>query len=116
MSWFVAGPEAMAAAANDLAGVGSTLAESNVAAALQTAGVPAAAADQVSGAVAAFWESHSAGYQQISDQMSSFHDQFVAALAGNGASYAAAEQAAASPLQDVINTINAPARQLLGRP
>lgn len=114
MSWFVAGPQAMAAAANKLAGVGSTIAESNAAAAQQTAGVPAAAADQVSAAIATFWGAHAQGYQNISEQMSAFHDQFVQALAGAGASYGNAETAAAQALQDGSSAINAPARDLLG--
>jgi hypothetical protein len=46
--------------------------------------------------------------------MSSFHAQFVQALASGGASYANAESAAASSLQDGLNAVNAPARGLLG--
>ena len=116
MSWFAVGPEAVAAAANSLAGVGSTISAANVVAALQTAGVPAAAADQVSAAIAAFWGSHAHGYQNIGTQMSAFHDQFVQALSGSGAAYANAEAAAASPLQELLGVINAPTQQLLGRP
>lgn len=116
MSWFVAGPEAMAAAADNLAGIGSTIAESNSAAAQQTAEVPASAADQVSAAVATFWNAHAQGYRDISAQMSSFHDQFVRALTAGGASYANAEQAAASALQTGSYALNAPARDLSGPP
>lgn len=101
MSWFAVGPEAVAAAAHSLAGVGSTISEAN-AAARETAAVPAAAADQVSAAIAAFWGSHGQGYQNISAQMSAFHDQFVQALSGSGAAYANAEAAAASPLQELL--------------
>jgi uncharacterized protein YukE len=114
MSWFAAGPEAMAAAANDLAGIGSNLAESNSQAAAPTTAIPAAAADQVSAVVAAFYGAHAQGYQSVSAQMSSFHEQFVQALASNGASYANAESAAASSLQSALNAVNAPARGLLG--
>ncbi len=105
MSWFAAGPEAMAAAATNLAGIGSTIAESNAAAAAETTSMPASAADQVSAVVAKFFGAHAQGYQNISAQMSEFHDQFVQALTGSGAAYANAEAAAASPL-----------RELLGRP
>lgn len=111
MSWFVAGPEAVAAAANNLADIGSTISEANGSAATHTAEMPAAAADQVSAAVATFWGAHAQGYQEISAQMASFHDKFVQALASGGALYAATEAAAAAPLQ---NLINAPARDLLG--
>jgi hypothetical protein len=106
----------MAAAADNLAGIASTIAESNAAAAQQTAGVPASAADQVSAAIATFWNAHAQGYQNISAQMSSFHDQFVRALNAGGASYANAETAAASSLQAASPAINAPARDLLGPP
>lgn len=106
----------MAAAANNLAGIGSTIAESNAAAAQHTAGVPAAAADQVSAVVAAFWGAHAQGYQQISEQMSAFHEQFVQGVTGAGSAYANAEAAAASGLRDTLNAINAPARGLLGGP
>lgn len=114
MSWFAAGPEAMAAATSNLAGIGSTLSEANVNAALQTAGVPAAAADQVSAAVAAFWGAYGQGYQRVSAEMAAFHNQFVQRLASAGSSYTNAESAVAETLQGALNVINAPARQLLG--
>lgn len=102
MSWFVAGPEAMAAAANNLADIGTTIAESNTAAAQQTQEVPASAADQVSAAIATFWNAHAQGYQNISAQMSAFHDQVVRALAGGAASYADTEAAAAAALREML--------------
>ncbi|MDP7707226.1 MULTISPECIES: PE family protein [unclassified Mycobacterium] len=101
MSWFVAGPEAMAAAAGNLARIGSTIGESNATAAEQTAGVPASAADQVSAAIATFWDAHARGYVDISNQMAAFHDQFVQALTAGGNAYANAEAAAASSMQGV---------------
>ncbi|WP_205873792.1 PE family protein [Mycobacterium camsae] len=113
MSWFVAGPEAMAAAASDLSRIGSTIGESNTAAVQQTTGVPASAADQVSAAIATFWDAHAQGYQHISAQMSTFHDQFVQALTAGGAAYARAEEAADASLRSALN---APVRDLLGPP
>ncbi|TDK97523.1 PE family protein [Mycobacterium paragordonae] len=101
MSWFVAGPAAMAGAASDLARIGAVIGDSNTATAQQTAGVPASAADQVSAAIASFWNAHAQGYQDISAQMSNFHDQFVQALNAGGAAYSNAEAAAASSLQGV---------------
>lgn len=101
MSWFVAGPEAIAAAASDLARIGSTIGESNTATAQQTAAIPASAADGVSAAVASFWNAHAQGYQDISAQMSAFHEKFVQALTVGGAAYSNAEAAAASSLQGV---------------
>ena len=113
MSWFVAGPEAIAAAASDLARIGSTIGESNTATAQQTAAIPASAADGVSAAVASFWNAHAQGYQDISAQMSAFHEKFVQALGSSAASYAGAESSAARALADAVN---APAQQLLGHP
>jgi hypothetical protein len=75
MSFVVSGPEAMAAAATNLAGIGWTITEANVVAAVQTTGLQAAAADQMSAAVAALFGAHAQGYQSIGAQMSAFHDQ-----------------------------------------
>ncbi len=84
MSYVVAGPGALAAAAADLAGIGSAIDASNTGAAQQTAGVPAAAADQVSAVVAAFWGAHAQGYLQISAAMSAVHEQAGAAAGRRG--------------------------------
>ncbi|ETW21623.1 hypothetical protein MGAST_24725, partial [Mycobacterium gastri 'Wayne'] len=46
MSYVIAGPAAIAAAATDLAGIGSMISQANVNAAAATTGLPAAAADQ----------------------------------------------------------------------
>lgn len=81
MSFVFAAPEALAAAAADMAGIGSTLNAANVVAAVPTTGVLAAAADEVSTQVAALLSAHAQGYQQLSRQMmTAFHDQFVQAL------------------------------------
>ncbi|BDB41634.1 MULTISPECIES: PE family protein [Mycobacterium] len=103
MSYVVAGPGALAAAAADLAGIGSAIDASNTGAAQQTAGVPAAAADQVSAVVAAFWGAHAQGYLQISAAMSAVHEQLVQRLAGAAASYADADADAAAPLRDLLS-------------
>lgn len=76
MSFVFAAPEALAAAAADMAGIGSTLNAANVVAAVPTTGVLAAAADEVSTQVAALLSAHAQGYQQLSRQMmTAFHDQ-----------------------------------------
>ncbi|ORB88675.1 PE family protein, partial [Mycobacterium persicum] len=113
MSYVIAGPAAIAAAATELAGIGSTIGQANVNAAAMTAGVPAAAADQVSAAVAAFFAAQAQGYQGISAQMAAFHDRLVQALSAGGAAYAGAEAASA---QNLLDLINAPALALFGRP
>lgn len=114
MSFVFAAPEALAAAAADMAGIGSTLNAANVVAAVPTTGVLAAAADEVSTQVAALLSAHAQGYQQLSRQMmTAFHDQFVQALRASADAYATAEASAA---QTMVNAVNAPARALLGHP
>jgi PE family len=113
MSFFVAAPDALAAAASDIAGIGSTISAANTAAALPTAGLMAPAADAVSAQVAQLFSTHAAVYGQISSQMSAFHDQFVGALQGTANSYAAAEASAA---QSLAGAISAPTAKLMGQP
>ena len=63
MSYVIAAPEMLAAAAADVAGIGSSLSEANAAAATQTTGVLAAAEDEVSTAIAALFSAHGQGFQ-----------------------------------------------------
>ncbi|MCV7123627.1 PE family protein, partial [Mycobacterium lacus] len=115
MSFVLATPEALAAAAADVAGIGSALSEANAAAAPTTA-LLAAGADEVSHAVASLFSAHARAYQGLSAQMAAFHDQFVRILNSSAGAYTAAEAANASPLQQVLNVINAPTEALVGRP
>lgn len=86
MSFVVTIPEALAAVATDLAGIGSTIGTANAAAAVPTTTVLAAAADEVSAAMAALFSGHAQAYQALSAQAALFHEQFVRALtAGAGA-------------------------------
>ncbi|MEK0664727.1 PE family protein, partial [Mycobacterium ulcerans] len=80
MSYVVASPEYVAAAASDLAGIGSALSTANAAAAAPTIEVLAAGADEVSAAIAAFFGAHAQAYQALSEQASAFHLQFVQAM------------------------------------
>ncbi|AFE16030.1 PE-PGRS family protein [Mycobacterium tuberculosis RGTB327] len=91
MSFVVVAPEVLAAAASDLAGIGSTLAQANAAALAPTTAVLAAGADEVSAAIASLFGAHGQAYQAVSAQMSAFHAQFMQALTGAGGAYAAAE-------------------------
>ncbi|MDC8980659.1 PE family protein [Mycobacterium marinum] len=116
MAFVFAVPGAVTAAASDLAGLGTVLSQANAAAALPMTGVVAAAADQVSLAVAALYGSYAQGYQSLGAQMAEFHEHFVQTLASGAARYAAAEAANASPLQELLGAVNAPAEALLGRP
>lgn len=83
----IAAPEAIAAAATDLASIGSTIGAANAAAAANTTAVLAAGADQVSVAIAAAFGAHGQAYQALSAQAATFHIQFVQALTAGAGSY-----------------------------
>src|SRR6516225_8662301 len=117
MSFVIAAPEFVTAAASDLASLGSTISSANAAAATSTTGVLAAAEDEVSAAIAALFSAHGQGFQALSVRAAAFHDQFVQALTAGAGSYASAEAAnvaaiTANPAQtiaqDLLNLINAP--------
>ena len=98
MSYVVALPEVMSAAATDVASIGSLVATANQDVAGATTGVLAAAEDEVSAAIAAMFSAHGQGYQALSSQAAAFHERFVQALTGATGAYAAAEAAGAAPL------------------
>lgn len=58
MSFVIAVPEFLSAAATDLANLGSTISAANAAASIPTTGVLAAGADDVSAAIAALFGAH----------------------------------------------------------
>ncbi|MCV7125331.1 PE family protein, partial [Mycobacterium lacus] len=114
MSFVIAAPEMLAAAAADLAGIGSAVGAANAAALAPTTSVLAAAADEVSTAVAALFSGHAQAYQALSAQAGAFHAQFVAVLNAGAGSYLQAE--ATNAEQNLLNAVNAPAQAVLGRP
>ncbi|WP_264917380.1 PE family protein, partial [Mycobacterium kiyosense] len=114
MSYVIAAPEWVAAAASDLAGIGSTLGAANAAAAIPTTALLAAGADEVSAAVATLFAGHAQAYQALSTYAATFHDQFVELMNSGGSAYAAAE--VSNVQQQVLDAINAPTQLLLGRP
>ena len=77
MSYVIAAPEALVAAASNVAGIGSTIGAANAAAATSTTEVIAAAGDEVSAAIASLFSSHAQDYQALSAQATAFHTQFV---------------------------------------
>ena len=99
MSYVIAGPELLGAAATDVAGIGSSIRAATVAAAVPTTVVIAAAGDEVSAEIASLFSSHAQEFQALSAQASAFHAEFVQALSGASGAYAAAEAGNASPLQ-----------------
>ena len=120
MSFVVAAPEDVAAAATDLADLGSTIDSAHAAAFGPTSNALAAAADEVSAQIAAAFGAHAQAYRALSAQAASFHQQFVQLLNGGATQYALTEAASANPLQtlqqDILGVINAPTEALLGRP
>ena len=113
MSFVLAAPEALTAAASDLAGIGSTITSAHAAAAAPTTGIVAAAADEVSTQIATLFSQHGQGFHRLSAQAAAYHEQFVQALSAGASKYAAAEANAA---QTLVNAVNAPAEKILGHP
>jgi hypothetical protein len=121
MSYLVTAPELLAAAAADVAGIGSSLNAANAAATAPTTAVIAAAQDEVSAAIAALFSGHGQQFQALSAQAATFHSQFVQTLNSAEGAYAAAEAANASPLQAVVQgaqilAVFSPVAALTGRP
>lgn len=102
MTNMLAQPAAMAAAAADIAGLGSAISEANAAAATRTTGVLAAAADEVSAATAALFSDYALEYQEVLKLATAFHTEFTQLLAAAGAAYTQAEAAAAALLSGGI--------------
>jgi PE family len=112
MSYVIAVPEYLAAAASDLANIGSTITAANAAAAFPTAAVVPAGADNVSARIAALFGAHAQAYQALSAQAAAFHIQFVQLMNGGAASYVHTE--AANAEQNLLNAVNAPTESLSG--
>ena len=96
MSFVSMQPEALAAAAGTLQGIGSALSAQNAASAAPTAGVVPAAADEVSALTAAQFAAHAQMYQAVSAQAAAIHEQFINTLSMSSGSYAATEAANAA--------------------
>ena len=91
MSYVLAAPEIMAAAATDLATIGSDVSAVHTAAAAPTVALVPAAADEVSASIAQLFSQHAQGYQALAGQAAAFHEQFVGNLKAGAASYASIE-------------------------
>ncbi|CAM4449990.1 PPE-repeat proteins [Mycobacterium basiliense] len=96
MSFVTTQPEALAAAASTLQGIGATMSAQNAAAAAPTTGVVPAAADEVSALTAAQFAAHAQMYQAVSAQAAAIHEMFVNTLGISSGSYAATEAANAA--------------------
>ena len=99
MSSVIATPDLIAAAATDLAAIGSTVSAAHMTAAAPTAAVIPAAADEVSAGIAHVFSVYAQDYQGLAGQAAAFHEQFVQHLTASARSYASAEAANAAVLQ-----------------
>jgi PE family len=110
MSYLIATPGIVQAAAADVASIGSSLSEVFASAAAPTTTVTAAAGDEVSAGIAALFSSHGKAFQMLSAQAAEFHSQFVQALHAGAGAYSSTEAASAGPLQALAQAL--PARNL----
>ncbi len=91
MSFVTTKPEALDYAASKLAGIGTSLAAQNAAAAASTTGVAPAAADEVSALQATQFSNYGNLYQQVSAQATAINQAFVQMLGLSGGSYGTTE-------------------------
>ncbi|SPM32150.1 PE family protein [Mycobacterium terramassiliense] len=96
MSFLVATPDMMSAAAGSLVGIGSTLNEATSAAAGSTTSVAAAGADDVSTAISQLFGLYGRQFQALSAQAATFHHEFSKLLNGGAAAYLSTEIANAA--------------------
>ncbi|MHA7649054.1 PE domain-containing protein [Mycobacterium sp. ML4] len=95
----IVSPEVVAAAAQDVAGVGAALDRAYATVAPATTSVLAAAGDEVSTAIAEFFSGHGQDFAAFGAKAASFQNLFVQALNNAGRQYAAAETAIVRQLQ-----------------
>ncbi len=104
MSYVIAVPEMMTAAAADLGNIGSTLIEEHAAAAAQTIALVPAAADEVSVGIAHLFSGYAEDFHGLASRAAAFQQQFVQNLKTSALSYASVEDAIASFLQGLITS------------
>ena len=98
MSFVIATPDLVLSAAQDLAGIRSSLAEAATTAAGPTTGVAAAAQDEVSVAIASLFGNVGQEFQALSARAQAFHEQFVGLLNSGASAYLSTEANAAQAL------------------
>ncbi|OBI97132.1 hypothetical protein A5660_07085 [Mycobacterium alsense] len=86
-------PDLLEGAAQELAGIHSSLGEAAAAAAAPTTGIASAAQDEVSIAVASLFGNFGGQFQAVSAQARAFHAEFVALLNAGAGAYVATEAA-----------------------
>ena len=105
MSDLTAVPQAISAAATDVAAVGSTVNAAHIAAAPATVALVPAAADEVSAGIANLFSGFAKEYHALAGQAAAFQQQFVQLLHASGGSYTAAETSNAASLVPSVNSL-----------
>ncbi|OBA71294.1 hypothetical protein A5641_10625 [Mycobacterium sp. 1554424.7] len=103
MSFLVATPEMVSAAAGSLAKIGTTLGEATSAAAGSTTSVAAAGADDVSAAISRLFGLYGQRFQALIAQAATFNNEFSNLLNGGAAAYLGTE------IANAANAMGAPA-------
>jgi PE family len=93
MSYAIAAPDSLAAAAADLATIKSSLSAAHAAAAAPTVALVPAAADEVSASIAHLLSQDAKDYQAMARKVAAFHQQFIQHLNASARSYASTEAA-----------------------
>ena len=113
MSYVITEPELVQGAAQDLAGIHSSLAEVAKTAAGPTTGIVAAAQDEVSAAAASFFGNFGEEFQVLNAQAQAFHAEFENLLSSGAAAYVRAE--AVNAEQVLTNTVSEGAAAGIGQ-
>lgn len=91
MSFVIAEPDFVAAAAGQLAGVRSSIGAAAHAAAAPTTSIAEAAADEISAAISRLFGTYGQEFQAVNAQAAAFHAEFVRLLNGSAAAYLSAD-------------------------
>ncbi|MFV8318234.1 PE-PPE domain-containing protein [Mycobacterium sp. 23] len=103
MSYVIATPDFLTAAAGDLAALGSTVTAAGAAAAHSTTSLLAAAEDEVSTAVATLFSAFGREYQAVAERASQYQERLMLRLAATANAYQATELANATQAQAMPN-------------
>lgn len=91
MSFVIAEPDFVTAAAGQLAGIRSSIGAAAEAAAAPTTGIAHAAADEISAAISRLFGAYGQEFQAVNSQAAAFHAEFVRLLNGSAAAYLSAD-------------------------
>jgi len=103
VSYVIATPDFLTAAAGDLAALGSTVTAAGAAAAHSTTSLLAAAEDEVSTAVATLFSAFGREYQAVAERASQYQERLMLRLAATANAYQATELANATQAQAMPN-------------